>query len=181
MSKGVKAEEHLGINPGSEQVRYTIERDGQHETFEKSGATICSPTPAARASASGRARAPTSRRRTPSSQLQPQLRQARRRQPNTHAFVASPEMVAAHRHQRQAHLQPVHDTLTNDKGEQVKLAEPTGWELPPKGFAVEDAGYQGPPRMAAKWKVVVKPDSQRLQLLEPFPAWNGRTSPMPCC
>jgi aconitate hydratase len=68
----------------------------------------------------------------------------------------------------------VHDTLINDKGEQVKLAEPTGFELPPKGFAVEDAGYQAPAADGSKVEVVVKPDSQRLQLLEPFPAWSGK-------
>ncbi|HMZ49354.1 MAG TPA: aconitase family protein, partial [Flavobacteriales bacterium] len=172
--KGVKSKSHLGINPGSEQVRYTIERDGFIETFEKSGATIftnaCGPCIGQWA----REGADKQEKNSIVHSFNRNFAKRADGNPNTHAFVASPEMVAAIAISGKLTFDPVHDTLTNDKGEQVKLAEPTGWELPPKGFAVEDAGYQAPAADGSKVNVVVKPDSQRLQLLEPFPAWNGK-------
>jgi aconitate hydratase len=93
--------------------------------------------------------------------------------PNTYAFVASPEIVAAMAIAGDLSFNPLKDTLTNDKGEQVKLDEPTGYELPPKGFAVEDAGYQAPAADGSKVQVLVSPTSKRLQLLDPFAAWTG--------
>jgi aconitate hydratase len=93
--------------------------------------------------------------------------------PNTYAFVASPELVAAMAIAGDLTFNPLKDTLTNEKGEQVKLDEPTGYELPPKGFAVEDAGYQAPATDGSGVKVLVAPTSQRLQLLDPFAAWEG--------
>ena len=94
--------------------------------------------------------------------------------PNTHAFVTSPEMVAAIAISGNLGFNPITDTLTNDKGEQVKLDAPTGWELPPKGFAVEDAGYIAPAEDSSAIEVKVKEDSDRLQLLEPFKPWDGK-------
>ena len=90
------------------------------------------------------------------------------------AFVASPEMVAAIAISGKLDFNPITDTLTNDKGEQVKLDEPTGFELPPKGFAVDDNGYQEPAKDGSGINVVVKPDSDRLQLLTPFEPWDGK-------
>jgi len=93
--------------------------------------------------------------------------------PNTHAFVASPEMVAAIAISGRLDFNPLTDSLTNDNGEQVMLAEPTGSELPSQGFAVEDNGYQAPAADGSGVEVVVNPDSKRLQLLSPFAAWDG--------
>src|SRR5690606_30721108 len=93
--------------------------------------------------------------------------------PNTHAFVASPEMVAAIAISGRLDFNPITDTLTNKSGEQVSLAEPTGFELPTRGFDVGDNGYQAPAEDGSKVSVVVSPDSERLQLLEPFTPWNG--------
>ncbi|MGZ4098927.1 MAG: aconitase family protein, partial [Bacteroidia bacterium] len=93
--------------------------------------------------------------------------------PNTYAFVASPEMVAALAIAGDLTFNPMTDYLTNEKGEKVKLDEPSGYELPPKGFDVKDAGYQAPAADGSKVQVLVSPDSQRLQLLAPFTAWEG--------
>ena len=94
--------------------------------------------------------------------------------PNTHAFVTSPEMVTALAIAGRLDFNPITDTLTNSNGEQIKLNPPTGEELPAKGFAVEDAGYQAPAEDGASVQVSVAPDSSRLQLLTPFEAWDGR-------
>ncbi len=93
--------------------------------------------------------------------------------PNTYAFVASPEMVAAIALSGRLDFNPITDTLTNDKGEQVKLDPPTGWELPELGFAVEDNGYQAPAKDGSGIEVIVSPESKRLQILSPFKAWDG--------
>jgi aconitate hydratase len=93
--------------------------------------------------------------------------------PNTLAFVGSPELVTALAIAGDLTFNPITDTLTNDKGEQVKLDEPTGQELPPRGFSVEDAGYQAPAADGSQVNVVVDPASKRLQLLAPFLAWEG--------
>jgi aconitate hydratase len=93
--------------------------------------------------------------------------------PNTHAFVGSPEMVAAIAISGRLDFNPVTDTLTNENGEEVKLAEPSGHELPPNGFAVEDNGYQAPAKDGSNVEVVINPESKRLQLLTPFSAWDG--------
>src|ERR1700709_1520930 len=93
--------------------------------------------------------------------------------PNTHAFVASPEIVTAFDIAGDLNFNPLTDTLTNDRGEQVKLDEPLGIEMPVKGYAVEDAGYQAPAEDGSQVQVLVDPKSSRLQLLEPFPGWEG--------
>ena len=93
--------------------------------------------------------------------------------PNTYAFVASPEIVSALAIAGDLGFNPITDTLTNEKGEKVKLDPPTGDELPTKGFAVEDAGYQAPAADGSGVKVLVEPTSKRLQLLDPFAAWEG--------
>ncbi len=93
--------------------------------------------------------------------------------PNTHAFVASPEMTTALAIAGKITFNPLTDYIVNDKGEKVKLDEPQGIEMPQKGFAVEDAGFQAPAEDGSNVEVIVAPDSDRLQLLEPFNAWDG--------
>src|SRR6185436_20512195 len=92
---------------------------------------------------------------------------------STHAFVGSPELVTALAMAGTITFNPLKDKLRNAKGEEVFLKEPTGYELPPKGFAVEDAGYQEPAKDGSHLEVKVDPLSKRLQLLQPFPAWEG--------
>jgi len=174
LDKGIKPKATLGINPGSEQVRYTAERDGLMDIFRAAGAKIftnaCGPC-------IGQWARPGAEKEEKNSIVHSFNRNFRKRadgNPNTNAFVASPEMVAAIAVSGRLDFNPMTDTLTNDKGEQVKLSQPEGFELPPKGFEVDDPGYQAPAEDGSKVEVVVKPDSDRLQLLEPFPAWDGR-------
>ena len=174
LDKGIKPKATLGINPGSEQVRFTAERDGLMDIFRAAGAKIftnaCGPC-------IGQWARPGAEKEEKNSIVHSFNRNFRKRadgNPNTNAFVASPEMVAAIAISGRLDFNPMADTLTNDKGEQVKLAEPVGFELPPKGFAVDDPGYQAPAEDGSKVQVVVDPKSDRLQLLEPFPAWDGK-------
>ena len=174
LDKGIKPKATLGINPGSEQVRYTAERDGLMDIFRAAGAKIftnaCGPC-------IGQWARPGAEKEEKNSIVHSFNRNFRKRadgNPNTNAFVASPEMVAAIAVSGRLDFNPMTDTLTNDKGEQVKLSQPEGFELPPKGFDVDDPGYQAPAEDGSKVEVVVKPDSDRLQLLEPFPAWDGK-------
>jgi aconitate hydratase len=175
VSKGVKPKAILGINPGSEQVRYTAERDGFMDTFRKfESARIftnaCGPC-------IGQWDREGAEKQEVNSIIHSFNRNFAKRadgNPNTHAFVASPEMVAAIAIAGRLDFNPITDTLTNEKGEQVKLAEPKGSELPAKGFDVKDNGYQAPAEDGSSIVVDVKPDSERLQLLEEFPAWDGK-------
>ncbi|MDO3694594.1 aconitate hydratase [Wenyingzhuangia sp. chi5] len=169
LDKGIKVKAEFGINPGSEQVRYTADRDGLLGTFEKLGATIftnaCGPCIGQWARYSDPKNAPKN------SIVHSFNRNFAKRadgNPNTHAFVTSPELVAAIAISGRLDFDPTKDTLLNDKGEEVMFDEPTGDELPTKGFAVEDAGFQAPVEDGSGIDVVVSPDSDRLQLLEPF-------------
>ena len=169
VDKGIKMKSKLGINPGSETVRYTADRDGLLGIFENLGATIftnaCGPCIGQWARYSDPKNAPKN------SIIHSFNRNFSKRadgNPNTHAFVASPEIVAAIALSGRLDFNPATDTLTNDKGEQVMLDEPTGFELPPKGFGVEDDGYLAPVADGRGVKIVVNPDSKRLQLLSPF-------------
>lgn len=173
VDKGLKPKAEFGINPGSEQVRYTTDRDGYLEIFEELGATIftnaCGPCIGQWA----RAGAEKQEKNTIVHSFNRNFSKRADGNPNTHAFVTSPEMVAAIAISGRLDFNPVTDTLVNENGEEVRLDEPTGFELPPKGFAVDDPGYQAPAENGSDIAVEVKPDSQRLQLLEPFPAWDG--------
>ena len=167
--KGLKMKAELGINPGSEQVRYTAERDGILDTFEQLGAKIftnaCGPCIGQWARYSDPKNAPKN------SIVHSFNRNFAKRadgNPNTHAFVASPEITAAIAFSGRLDFNPITDTLINENGEEVKFDEPTGWELPPKGFEVEDAGYLAPDEDGSGVEVKVNPTSERLQLLEPF-------------
>ena len=167
MGLSIKAE--LGINPGSELVRYTTERDGILSTFEDLGAKIftnaCGPCIGQWARYDDPKNAPKN------SIVHSFNRNFAKRadgNPNTHAFVASPELTAAIAFAGRLDFNPLTDTLTNDKGEQVKFSEPTGWELPPKGFEVEENGYEAPLPDGSAVVVSVSESSERLQLLTPF-------------
>lgn len=171
--KNLKTKAEFTITPGSEQVRYTIERDGFIDTFHQIGATVfanaCGPC-------IGMWTRVGAEKKEKNSIIHSFNRNFAARQdgnPNTHAFVASPELVTAIAISGRLDFNPLTDTLVNENGEAVKLDEPTGMELPEKGFAVEDAGYQAPAADGSGVQVNVAPDSNRLQLLEPFAAWEG--------
>ncbi len=173
VEKGLLPKAEFGINPGSEQVRYTIERDGIIDTFEKIGTKVftnaCGPC-------IGQWDREGAEKQEKNSIIHSFNRNFSKRadgNPNTHAFVASPEIVAAIAIAGDLGFNPLTDTLTNDKGEQVKLDPPTGWELPPKGFDVEDPLYQAPAEDGSSVEIAVAEDSSRLQLLESFDVWNG--------
>jgi aconitate hydratase len=173
IEKGLVTKAEFGINPGSEQVRYTADRDGLLKTFEDLNATIftnaCGPCIGMWA----RVDAEKEEKNTIVHSFNRNFAKRADGNPNTYAFVTSPEMVAAIAISGDLGFNPITDTLTNSKGEQVKLDPPVGDELPQKGFAVEDAGYQAPAEDGSKVEVIVKSDSDRLQLLDPFAAWEG--------
>jgi aconitate hydratase len=169
IDKGIKMKAELGINPGSEQVRYTAARDGILGIFEKLDAKIftnaCGPCIGQWARYSDPKNAPKN------SIVHSFNRNFAKRadgNPNTHAFVASPEITAAIAIAGRLDFNPMTDKLINENGEEVMFDEPTGWELPPKGFEVEDAGYLAPDADGSGVSVKVAIDSERLQLLEPF-------------
>ena len=174
VSKGIKPKAILGINPGSEQVRYTAERDGLIDTFNKfESAKIftnaCGPC-------IGQWARPGAEKQEKNSIVHSFNRNFKKRadgNPNTMAFVASPEMVAAIAISGKLDFNPMTDTLTSESGEHVMLDEPHGFELPEKGFDVGDNGYQAPAENGSNITISVNPDSERLQLLTPFSAWNG--------
>ncbi len=171
--KGLKPKAQYTITPGSEQVRYTIERDGFLEVFDKIGATVFANACGPCIGMWDRVGAEKQERNTIVHSFNRNFAKRADGNPNTMAFVASPELVTALAIAGDLTFNPITDTLTNEKGEQVKLDEPTGMELPPRGFAVEDAGYQAPAEDGSKVNVQVDPASKRLQLLDPFAAWEG--------
>ncbi|MEE4284512.1 MAG: aconitate hydratase [Mariniphaga sp.] len=174
VDKGLKAKSEFTITPGSEQVRYTIERDGYIDIFEQMGgkvfANACGPCIGQWA----RPGADKNEKNTIVHSFNRNFSKRNDGNPNTHAFVTSPELVTALAISGRLDFDPVNDTLTNEKGENIKLEPPTGYELPVKGFDVKDPGYQAPAKDGSKVNVVVDPDSNRLQLLEPFEPWDGK-------
>lgn len=171
--KGLKLKSEFTITPGSEQVRYTIERDGFLNVFDTIGATVfanaCGPCIGMWA----RVGAEKAEKNTIVHSFNRNFAKRADGNPNTYAFVGSPEIVTAMAIAGDLNFNPLTDTLVNDKGEMVKLDPPSGDELPPKGFAVEDAGYQQPAEDGSGVQVIVSPTSKRLQLLDPFAAWEG--------
>jgi aconitate hydratase len=171
--KHLKTKAEFTITPGSELVRYTVERDGYLGTFESMGgevlANACGPCIGQWA----RHTTDPNRKNSIITSFNRNFAKRNDGNPNTHAFVASPEIVTAFAIAGDLTFNPLTDTLTNDLGEQVKLDEPEGIEMPIKGYAVEDAGYQAPAEDGSTVEVLVSPTSSRLQLLEPFTAWEG--------
>lgn len=174
VEKGLVTKAEFGINPGSEQVRFTAERDGLLKPFEDLNATIFTNACGPCIGQWDRAGAEKGEKNTIVHSFNRNFSKRADGNPNTHAFVTSPEMVAAIAISGDLGFNPITDTLTNNKGEQVKLDPPVGDELPSKGFDVEDNGYQAPAEDGSSVSVVVNPESDRLQLLEPFPAWDGK-------
>jgi aconitate hydratase len=171
--KGLKTKAQYTITPGSEQVRYTIERDGFLDIFSEIGATVFANACGPCIGMWDRVGAEKAERNTIVHSFNRNFAKRADGNPNTLAFVASPELVTALAIAGDLTFNPITDTLTNEKGEQVKLDEPTGQELPQRGFAVEDAGYQAPAADGSSVQVAVDPASKRLQLLDPFAAWEG--------
>jgi aconitate hydratase len=173
VAQGLKAQSEFTITPGSEQVRFTIERDGFINTFEKVGGVVLANACGPCIGQWARHIDDPNRKNTIITSFNRNFAKRNDGLASTHAFVASPEIVTAMAIAGTITFNPLKDELTNEKGEKVKLKEPTGYELPPKGFAVEDAGYQAPAEDGSNVQVVVAPDSNRLQLLSPFAAWEG--------
>ena len=168
VEKGVVAKAEFGINPGSEQVRYTAERDGLLQIFEDLDAKIftnaCGPCIGQWA----REGADEQKKNSIIHSFNRNFSKRADGNPNTHAFVASPSMVAAVAISGRLDFNPMTDKLINKDGVEVMLDEPTGFELPPKGFEVNDPGFVAPVKDGSGVEVVVSDDSERLQLLTPF-------------
>jgi aconitate hydratase len=173
VKKGIKPKAQFTITPGSEQVRFTIERDGFIDTFEKIGANVFANACGPCIGQWSREGAEKQEKNTIVHSFNRNFAKRADGNPNTYAFVGSPEMVTAVAIAGRLDFNPITDTLVNEKGETVKLDEPTGFELPPRGFDVEDAGYQAPAEDGSGVEVVVSPTSDRLQLLEGFKPWEG--------
>lgn len=175
VAKGVKPKAILGINPGSEQVKFTAERDGFLDSFRKfENARIFTNACGPCIGQWDREGAEKGEKNSIIHSFNRNFAKRADGNPNTHAFVASPEMVAAIAISGRLDFNPVTDTLTNESGEQIRLNEPQGFELPSRGFAVDDNGYQAPSADGSEVIVDVSPTSDRLQLLEEFPAWDGK-------
>ena len=174
MTKELPMKAELGINPGSEQVRFTAERDGLLQIFKDLNAKIFTNACGPCIGQWERAGASSKPKNTIVHSFNRNFSKRADGNPNTHAFVGSPEIVAAVTLSGRLDFNPMTDTLTNAKGEEVMLDEPTGFELPPKGFDVKDNGYLEPMEDGSGVSVVVNPDSKRLQLLEPFAPWDGK-------
>ena len=171
--KGLKLNSEFTITPGSELVRYTIERDGFLDIFNNIGATVFANACGPCIGMWDRVGAEKQERNTIVHSFNRNFAKRADGNPNTLAFVGSPEIVTAMAIAGDLTFNPLTDFLTNDKGEKVKLDAPTGFELPPKGFDVEDAGYQKPAEDGSGVEVIVSPSSKRLQLLDPFTSWEG--------
>lgn len=173
IDKGLKVKAGLGINPGSELVRFTAERDGILQVFEQLGATIFTNACGPCIGQWKRDDIEGDPKNTIVHSFNRNFTKRADGNPNTHAFVASPEMVTALAIAGNLDFNPETDTITNENGEEVKLDIPTGWELPEKGFDAKDSGYQAPAEDGSNVNVVVSPTSDRLQLLSPFADWDG--------
>ncbi len=171
--KNLKTKAEFTITPGSEQVRYTIERDGFLEIFDQIGAKVFANACGPCIGMWNRMGAEKQEKNTIVHSFNRNFAKRADGNPNTYAFVGSPELVTALAIAGDLTFNPLTDTLINENGEAVKLDPPTGDELPTKGFAVEDAGYIAPAEDGSGVKVNVSPDSNRLQLLDPFAAWEG--------
>ena len=174
VAHGITPKAEFGINPGSEQVRYTIERDGIIATFEKMGTKVFTNACGPCIGQWDRDGADKQEKNTIVHSFNRNFSKRADGNPNTHAFVTSPEMVTALAIAGDLGFNPLTDFLTNDKGEQFKLQPPHGDELPKKGFAVDDNGFQAPAEDGSGVVIAVSPESSRLQLLENFPIWDGK-------
>ncbi len=174
LAKGLKPKAEFYVSPGSQQVKYTADKDGILDVFRQINAVImanaCGPC-------IGQWERKDADKQLPNSIITSFNRNFAKRNdgnPNTHAFVASPEIVTAYTFAGTLEFNPLTDYLLNDKGEKVKLAEPQGIDLPPKGFQVDDPGFVAPAENAQEVNISVDSNSERLQLLKPFEPWDGK-------
>ena len=174
VDKKIKSKSDFGINPGSEQIRYTAERDGLLKIFEDLDATVFTNACGPCIGQWDRSDRKGEEKNTIVHTFNRNFSKRADGNPNTHAFVGSPEMVAAIAISGRLDFDPTRDKLMNEDGEEVMLDEPQGIELPTKGFAVEDAGYIAPKEDGSSVEVKVAEDSERLQLLTPFEPWDGK-------
>ncbi|MFZ5431990.1 MAG: aconitate hydratase [Bacteroidota bacterium] len=172
--KGLKTKSEFTITPGSEQVRYTIERDGFIDIFENIGGNVFANACGPCIGQWSRPGAEKGEKNTIVHSFNRNFSKRADGNPNTHAFVTSPELVTALAIAGTLDFNPVTDTLVNEQGEAVKLDPPSGFELPPKGFDVKDAGYQAPAEDATGIEVIIDPGSNRLEKLSPFEPWDGQ-------
>ncbi|MDP2187830.1 MAG: aconitate hydratase [Sphingobacteriaceae bacterium] len=173
VDKQLVAKSEFTITPGSEMVRFTVDRDGYLNTFAQMGGVVLANACGPCIGQWARHGAEKQEKNSIITSFNRNFAKRADGNPNTHSFVASPEVVTAMAIAGDLTFNPMTDTLTNSKGEQVKLDEPKGLDLPTKGFAVEDAGYQAPAADGSKVSVLVSETSERLQLLDPFKAWEG--------
>jgi aconitate hydratase len=171
--KGLITKSEYCINPGSEQIRYTIDRDGYLDVFRQIGAKVFTNACGPCIGMWDRVGSEKQEKNTIVHSFNRNFAKRADGNPNTFAFVGSPELVTAMAIAGDLSFNPLTDTLTNNRGEQVMLDAPSGDELPLNGFAVDDAGYQQPAADGSQVQVAVSPTSHRLQLLDPFPAWEG--------
>src|SRR3984893_4161034 len=174
IDKNLKTKAEFTITPGSEQVRFTIEKDGFLKTFDQIGGVVLANACGPCIGQWARHIDDPNRKNSIITSFNRNFAKRNDGLSSTHAFVASPEIVTAFAIAGDLTFNPLKDTLRNELGEDVKLDEPTGVELPPRGFSVDDAGYQPPAKDGSRVNVVVKADSQRLQLLAPFTPWTGK-------
>jgi len=174
IDKNLKVKSEYTVTPGSEMVRYTVERDGYLNTFEEIGGVVLANACGPCIGQWARHNADKGEKNSIMTSFNRNFAKRNDGNPNTHGFVASPEITTAFAIAGTLCFNPMTDYLINKNGEKVKLDEPQGIEFPPTGFAVEDNGYQEPAKDGSHIEVVVAPDSDRLQLLEPFAPWDGK-------
>jgi aconitate hydratase len=176
VAKNLKVKSEFTVTPGSEQIRFTVERDGQLEAFEKMGGVVlanaCGPCIGQWARHNTAEDIKNKRKNSIITSFNRNFTKRNDGNPYTHGFVASPEIVTAMAIAGDLTFNPLTDSLINENGQEVKLDPPTGVELPPKGFDVEDAGFIPPAKDGSSINVVVDPNSQRIQLLTPFVPLN---------
>jgi aconitate hydratase len=173
MAKGLVAQSEFLITPGSEMVRYTIERDGMLDTFAQMNGKVLANACGPCIGQWDRHLQDPNKKNTIVTSYNRNFAKRNDGFGSTHAFVASPEIVTAFAIAGKLSFNPLTDSLINNKGEEVMLGEPHGFEMPVRGFDVKDAGYQAPAEDGSAISVIVSPTSDRLQLLEPFAAWDG--------
>jgi len=171
--KNLKVKSEFIITPGSEMIRYTTERDGLLKVFGDIGGVVMANACGPCIGQWKRHTDDPDRKNSIITSFNRNFAKRNDGNPNTHGFVASPEIVTALTIAGDLTFNPLTDKLLNENGEWVTLDLPEGLELPPNGFDVEDPGYVAPPADGSALSVIVQPDSKRLQLLSPFAAWNG--------
>ena len=174
VDKKLKARAEFTVTPGSELVRYTVDRDGYLGIFEQMGGVVLANACGPCIGQWARHTNDPNRKNSIITSFNRNFAKRNDGNPNTHAFVASPEITTAFAIAGDLTFNPVTDTLINDDGQAVKLDEPSGDQFPPRGFDVEDAGYLAPAADGSNVQVKIDPQSKRLQALSPFPAWDGK-------